>query len=203
MAAPFAAGALGSTAPDLLTWQDALTTNRLLSATSYRRMTTAGTLNDGTRTTYGYGVTIGVMHGHTKWSHAGTISGFRALLAHYPDDRLTMALLCNNGRAALEVLESRLARHVLGIAEPIVREIVLSSADLDWLRRHLPPRRRPAASRPERRRTAAQRRTAAAGGRRTLRARRRRGDAGHLRQDHARDRAEGERSVARRVAPDT
>jgi hypothetical protein len=96
-------------------------------------MTTAGTLNDGSPTSYGFGVMIGEMAGRRKWSHAGTISGFRAQLAHYPDERLTIALLCNNGRAALEVIETRLARHVLAVPEPTVTEVAVSTDQLDRL----------------------------------------------------------------------
>lgn len=130
MTVPFSAGALGSTAPDLLDWQEALTTGRLISTDSYARMTTAGRLSDGRSTTYGFGVMIGGMLGHRKLSHAGTISGFRAQLAHYPDDRLTIALLSNNGHTAVEAIESRIARVVLEIAEPAVEDVALSAAEL-------------------------------------------------------------------------
>lgn len=133
MSVPFSAGALGSTVGDLVAWQEALTHHRLLRASSYERMTTPATLTDGTRTTYGLGVMVGEMRGHRKWSHAGTISGFRAQLAHYPDRRLTIAVLCNNGHAPCELIESRLARHVLGLPERRVEPAAVPPDALDRL----------------------------------------------------------------------
>lgn len=133
MSVPFAAGALGSTVGDLVAWQEALTGNRLLRASSYERMTTPATLTDGTRTTYGFGVMVGEMRGHRKWSHAGTINGFRAQLAYYPDQRLTIAVLCNNGQAPCELIESRLARHVLGLPERRVEPADVPPDVLDGL----------------------------------------------------------------------
>jgi D-alanyl-D-alanine carboxypeptidase len=123
MIPPFAAGALGSTAPNLLAWQAALVSHRLISEDSFRRMTTSGTLKDGSRTGYGYGVMIGRMEGRQKFVHGGSISGFRSQLAYYPDDGLTVVILCNHGNATPEVIESRLAREVLGIPERTIEEI--------------------------------------------------------------------------------
>ena len=111
------AGSLGSSVVDLLTWQTALRSNRLLSPESYTRMTTPGTLTDGTPLTYGYGLSINNLDGRLKIWHGGGINGFRTQLSYYPDDDLTVVVPANTGAASPEVLESTIARLVLGIPE--------------------------------------------------------------------------------------
>jgi len=113
MTSPFAAGALGSTVIDLLAWETALTTGRAISRESFQAMTTPATLNDGTRTTYGYGMVIGELDGHPMLSHGGAINGFRSQLSFYPADDLIVAVLCNNGGAPIESIESQVSRALL------------------------------------------------------------------------------------------
>jgi len=113
MTSPFAAGALGSTVIDLLAWETALTTGRAISRESFQAMTTPATLNDGTRTTYGYGMVIGELDGHPMLSHGGAINGFRSQLSFYPADDLIVAVLCNNGGAPIESIERQVSRALL------------------------------------------------------------------------------------------
>lgn len=130
MKLPYAAGSLGSNVLDLMKWQTALVANRLLKPESYARMQTPATLNDGSRTTYGYGLGMGVMEGRRKVAHGGGINGFRTQLAYYPDDRLIVVVLCNTGAANPEILESTIARLVLGIPEKTVVEVPIPEAQL-------------------------------------------------------------------------
>ena len=115
MRLPFSAGALGSSVTDLFTWQSALLNNRVVGESSYERMITPGSLNDGERLAYGYGLSVGEMGGHRKISHGGGINGFRTHLSYYPDDDLTIVVLTNTGSARPQVLEGRIAQTVLGI----------------------------------------------------------------------------------------
>jgi CubicO group peptidase (beta-lactamase class C family) len=130
MRLPYSAGSLGSSVEDLMAWQRALVSNRLLEASSFVRMTTPGELNDGKPLTYAYGLSVGKMEGHRKVSHGGGINGFRAQLAWYPDDALTVVVLANSGSANPGPLESAIARAVLGIAERVVQEVPLSGDEL-------------------------------------------------------------------------
>ena len=127
---PYSAGALGSRVMDLMTWQRALTSERLLSKESYARMTHPGTLTSGEKLNYGYGLMVGELSGRRKISHGGGINGFRTQLAYYPDDELTVVVLCNTGAARPGPLESRIARVVLGIPEDSVDEITLGEGEL-------------------------------------------------------------------------
>ena len=130
MKLPFSGGSLGSTVMDLMKWQAALVRGQVVSQVSYRRMTTAATLDDATNTPFGYGLILGSMGGHRKIWHDGTIIGFRALFSYYPDDDLTVVVLCNTGAANPKVLESRIARVALGIPEVTVSEVPVSESDL-------------------------------------------------------------------------
>jgi CubicO group peptidase (beta-lactamase class C family) len=112
------AGAICSTVLDLIKWQTALNTGKAVTPASYRKMTTAGTLNDGSRFSYGYGLFVDSLDGHARIQHGGDIPGFHAMLAHYPDDELTIAVLTNSDGADAGKLANRIARIVLRLREP-------------------------------------------------------------------------------------
>ncbi len=73
---PYSAGSLCSTASDLSAWLSALHGGRVLSAGSYRAMTTPATLADGTTTRYGFGVGVAELAGRRAIFHGGGINGF-------------------------------------------------------------------------------------------------------------------------------
>jgi CubicO group peptidase (beta-lactamase class C family) len=129
MTQPFAAGALCSTVGDLVAWQRGLNTHRLISAASYARMTTPATLNDGSKTTYGFGLGIGTLDGHRKIGHGGGINGFLTVLDDYPDDSLSVVVLANSESARPGRLAQEIARVVLGIPAPRVLDLPLTVAD--------------------------------------------------------------------------
>jgi CubicO group peptidase (beta-lactamase class C family) len=130
MRLPYAAGSLGSSVMDLLAWQKALEEHKLLSKEGYEKMRTPAHLIDGSSTTYGYGLALGRLEGRTKISHGGGINGFRAQLSHYPDDDLTVVVLCNSGSAHPDAYESRIARAALDIPEKVVKPVELSEKEL-------------------------------------------------------------------------
>lgn len=108
MTAVGAAGAMRSTAGDLMRWNSALFGGRLLKPASLEAMVTPGKLNDGKPSSsaikgnpleggeYGYGLVITRLEGHLWMGHAGGIQGFTSLLAEFPDDRTTLAVIANS-----------------------------------------------------------------------------------------------------------
>jgi CubicO group peptidase (beta-lactamase class C family) len=88
-------GGLCSTSRDLLAWQKALESGQVVSAASYRAMTTALPLADGTPTGYGFGLCPSIMAGHRILWHSGGVSGFAAELSHFVDDDLRIAGITN------------------------------------------------------------------------------------------------------------
>jgi len=121
MAHPFAAGALCSTVGDLIAWQRALDAGKLVAKASLAKMRTAAKLASGTPTGYGYGVFLGELEGHARVGHGGGINGFVSMLARYPGDDLTIAVLGNAETDAPEKLEAKIARVALGLPEQVVK----------------------------------------------------------------------------------
>ncbi len=92
----FSAGAIVSTVGDLAKWNAALDTEKPLNTSSKTQMWTASKLNDGKETQYGFGWRIGQVDGHKNIGHSGSTSGFSASLQRFPDDKLTVIVLCNS-----------------------------------------------------------------------------------------------------------
>ncbi len=95
MTQPFAAGALVSTAPDLVRWQRALVDGRLNPADAFARITSDTVESGGGGERYGYGIGVAERDGRRIISHGGGINGFTSLLAYFPDSDHTIAVLAN------------------------------------------------------------------------------------------------------------
>ena len=94
MQQPYAAGALYSTTEDLLKWDQALYTEKLLPAAAKQVMWTPYKEN------YAYGWIIGnpspQTFGHRRVSHGGGINGFTTVIIRLPDVNVTSIVLANN-----------------------------------------------------------------------------------------------------------
>jgi CubicO group peptidase (beta-lactamase class C family) len=84
------AGAIVSTVGDLLKWDQSFNTNKLLSDKSKKNMFTiyAGD--------YGYGWHIDSLHGQKRITHSGGILGYKTNIDRFPDEKLTIIMLCNS-----------------------------------------------------------------------------------------------------------
>lgn len=89
MTQPGAAGALYSTVEDLFLWNEALFSDRLLSAKSRELMLTP------VKNNYGYGVTINQQFNRKVVAHGGGINGFSTYLLRFPDEKVTIVVLRN------------------------------------------------------------------------------------------------------------
>jgi CubicO group peptidase (beta-lactamase class C family) len=91
-------GGLLTTVGDLLVWNGHLATGEKLGGQPFvDAMHRQGVLNDGSRIAYASGIQIGTSGGVRRVSHTGSTAGFRAFLARYPDQQLSVAVLCNVG----------------------------------------------------------------------------------------------------------
>ncbi len=114
---PGAAGALCSTARDLVHWSTRLAAGGVVQPASYAKMTAPTRLADGRTQDYGYGLAPDSIGGRPVIGHSGGINGFTAYLEHYPEDDLTIAVLANAGMDT-GALARAIARRVLGLPEP-------------------------------------------------------------------------------------
>ncbi|MEK6289167.1 MAG: serine hydrolase [Acidobacteriota bacterium] len=89
MTQPYAAGSLYSTVEDLFLWNEALHSDKLLSAKSRELMMTP-VKND-----YGYGLGVQTRSGRKMVSHGGGINGFSTFIARFPNENVTVVVLRN------------------------------------------------------------------------------------------------------------
>jgi D-alanyl-D-alanine carboxypeptidase len=126
---PFAAGALCSTATDLVTWARALAGHRIVDEAAWKQMTTPVVLADGTKFAYGFGLFFADLSGHPSIGHNGGINGFASALIVYPADDLYIAVLVNSEGSVADLLSTELARAALRIPEPRVVDVPIPAAD--------------------------------------------------------------------------
>lgn len=89
-------GGLLTTVSDLLTWNQALSDSTIPGGAALVRMLeTRGKLNDGSSIEYALGLSVGAWRGEREISHGGSTAGYRTYLTRYPDQRLSIAVLCN------------------------------------------------------------------------------------------------------------
>jgi CubicO group peptidase (beta-lactamase class C family) len=92
-------GAFLSTVLDLAKWDVALYSDQLFKTTTREQMWTPVKLNSGASHPYGFGWELGTVGGHRRVHHGGSLPGFRATLARYVDDKLTVIVLTNGDNA--------------------------------------------------------------------------------------------------------
>ena len=121
---PFAAGALCSTVRDLVKWHRALLDGRVVGARSYSLMTTADTLNNGSKINYGFGLVPGQLGGRRMINHSGGINGFTTYGLYMPDENLNVIVLSNSdggpGPLALNITRAVLGIPVVPMPKPLV-----------------------------------------------------------------------------------
>lgn len=116
----YAAGALYSTAGDLMTWDEALYTDQLISGNSRQSMFTAY------KGVVGYGWAIGTLFNRRMEHHNGEISGFVSNIARFPDQHVLIVVLSNRDGTQVDNITKDLAAITLGESYemPIERTLV-------------------------------------------------------------------------------
>ena len=113
-----AAGALVSTAADLVAFGDALFRGRLLDDASLATMTSPGPHHSRT-SNYGLGLEIQRRdYRTTTWGHGGFLPGFRSTLRYLPDADLLVVALVNDSRADADDLAELAYRGVVASDRP-------------------------------------------------------------------------------------
>ena len=95
------------------------------SRASYEQMWTPVRLNNGTTAPYGFGWRITKSDsGHQVLEHGGAWQGFASYIVRYPDDRLTVAVLCNRAGASASYIAKRVAGFYVPSAAPRLRTAI-------------------------------------------------------------------------------
>lgn len=110
----FASGGLCSTVLDLVRWEQALESGRVVRPDTLKVMRTPARLPGAVDADYGLGTRMGWTAGRRKIGHTGGGQGNKAVLARYPEEDLTVVVLLNTERDKALVtatdLEERIAR---------------------------------------------------------------------------------------------
>ncbi|HEX8411371.1 MAG TPA: serine hydrolase domain-containing protein [Thermoanaerobaculia bacterium] len=118
MSVPFAAGALCSTASDLVRWSHLLATGRVMLPASYATMTTGINPPGNTIAPYGLGVFVAHQLGHPTVFHTGGITGFQSSLVYFSDQDMAVAVIVNTWPAPAGVDATLIALTVANAALP-------------------------------------------------------------------------------------
>jgi CubicO group peptidase (beta-lactamase class C family) len=96
-------GGVFSTIEDLVAW------HRFLLSEHAQPLAVVGTLNDGKKLDYAFGLVEGDGFLGRYLAHGGTFKGYRASIMHYPSAAMTFVCLCNNGRLSAVQLVGRVS----------------------------------------------------------------------------------------------
>jgi CubicO group peptidase (beta-lactamase class C family) len=107
---------LYATAGDLLLWNRAFYSGRLLSRDSVQLMVTANAKGEAYpalspilgQPGRGFGIETGRLFGRSAFWQRGQAPGFECWLFHFPDERIDLALLANTEQGISTILEPML-----------------------------------------------------------------------------------------------
>ncbi len=126
----YAAGAVCSSAQDLVRWMHALGHGGVVSPESYARMIQPGTLANGSSVEYGFGLAVSYLEQHHRINHVGGTLGFAGQISYYYDDDVTIVVLSNTEGAKVANMESDIARLMLGLGNRTVKDLLLAPEEL-------------------------------------------------------------------------
>ncbi|MEM7416071.1 MAG: serine hydrolase domain-containing protein [Gemmatimonadota bacterium] len=130
MTQAYAAGGLCASAEDLLRWTRLLTRGVITGDDGWDVMSTPGTLRDGSRIEYGYGIAVSYLEGRHRIGHIGGMLGFTGQMAHYSEEDVSIVVLTNTEGANAARIETEIARAVLELAAEQVRDVELTPTEL-------------------------------------------------------------------------
>lgn len=101
-------GAVMTSVEDLLLWDENFYQPRVGGEALIAQLHSTGMLNDGEKLRYAFGLTVSEYRGLKTVNHGGSWAGYRAELLRFPEQKFSVACLCNLASAD----PSRLARQV-------------------------------------------------------------------------------------------
>ena len=102
-------GGLLTTVGDLLKWNENFVTPKVGDAAFVKLQQEPGKFNDGKPHTYAMGLMVGTYKGVPEVAHSGSTAGYRAHLTRFPEQQVSVAVLCNAASANATQLAERVA----------------------------------------------------------------------------------------------
>lgn len=106
-------GGMLTTIGDWLRW-NAMLDAKAWNASLVDSLETQGVLNNGQKISYALGLTVGSYKGNKQVAHGGATAGYRTFLARFPDNDLSIAVMCNGTAPDSNALANSIADEILG-----------------------------------------------------------------------------------------
>jgi CubicO group peptidase (beta-lactamase class C family) len=102
-------GSLYLSLNDMIAWDAALRSQKVLKAETWKQVFSPVALNSGKTYPYGFGWQVDDFAGRRAQRHGGSWQGFQTHIARYPDDDLTIIVLANLAQASPERISNAVA----------------------------------------------------------------------------------------------
>ena len=110
------AGGVFTNVRDLLRWDENFYDARVGGAELIKQLQIPGALNRGQPLTYAWGLQVGTYRRSPTIEHGGSLGGYRAHLLRFPQQHVSVAILCNLGSIAPGNLVRQVADAVINAA---------------------------------------------------------------------------------------
>ena len=107
-------GGLLTTVGDLLIWNHNFATHVIGDAAFVQEQEKAGRFNDGRAHGYALGLMVGTRYGLREVAHSGSTAGYTAHLTRFPEQQLSVAVLCNASTGSATQAANAVAAIYLG-----------------------------------------------------------------------------------------
>jgi hypothetical protein len=122
-------GGMLTTVGDWMKW-NAMLDSRSLGEPLVAALETRGVLNDGRKIAYALGLTVDTYKGLKDVSHGGATAGYQTFLARYPDNRVSVAVMCNGTSPGAGGIATNITDEIFGpFPEPAKTESAKVSED--------------------------------------------------------------------------
>jgi CubicO group peptidase (beta-lactamase class C family) len=111
-------GGVLTTTGDLVVWNRQLATHQIGGDQVYKMRIQQGKLNGGKDISYASGLSVQKRNGFTEINHTGATAGYRAVLSYYPEKKLSIAILSNDGSFSPGLAGGQVADIFLGKSQP-------------------------------------------------------------------------------------
>ena len=106
-------GGMLTTVGDWLKW-NAMLDSKSLGAPLVDGLETQGVLNDGRKIAYALGLTVDKYKGLKDVSHGGATAGYQTFLARYPDNKVSVAVMCNGTSPSAAGMAAAITDEIFG-----------------------------------------------------------------------------------------
>jgi hypothetical protein len=106
-------GGMLTTVGDWIKW-NAMLDSQSLGAPLVNELETRGVLNDGRKIRYALGLTVGTYKGLKDVSHGGATAGYQTFLARYPDNKVSVAVMCNGTSPSAGAIAADITDQIFG-----------------------------------------------------------------------------------------